>query len=53
MGEYNTYMGWITDAFYYGTVNNSGRGVGDDGYSFGVDGSRVLSWYNSWIKKFG
>jgi len=46
-------MGWITDAFYQGTANNSGRGVGDDGFSFGVDGSRVLSWYNCGIKKFG
>lgn len=45
-------MGWITDGFYQASENYTGSGVGDDAYSFGVDGDRVLSWYNG-NKKFG
>ena len=37
-------MGWITDGFMQATENYTGRGVGDDAYSFAVDGYRVLSW---------
>ena len=30
----------------------TGSGIGDDSYSFGVDGGRVLSWHNA-NRKFG
>jgi len=34
------------------TEDFTGSGIGDDAYSFGVDGQRVLSWYNG-NRKFG
>ena len=45
-------MGWITDGFFEATEKYTGSGIGDDEYSFGVDGDRCLSWYNG-SKKFG
>ena len=45
-------MGWFTDGFFPATENNTNMGIGDDSYSFGVDGVRVLSFYKE-SKKFG
>ena len=46
-------MGWITDGFYPAKENIAQRGIGDDVYSFGVDGDRVKSWYDATRIKFG
>lgn len=45
-------MGWITDGFYQASENYCGTGIGDDAYSFGVDGDRLNSWYDG-SKEFG
>ena len=34
------------------TEDYTGSGIGDDSYSFGVDGGRILSWHNA-NRKFG
>ena len=41
-------MGWFTDGFFPASTEKeiAEKGIGDDIYSFGVDGHRVLSWYN-------
>jgi hypothetical protein len=37
-------MGWFTEGFLPPSEIAKGEGVGDDEYSFGIDGHRLRKW---------